>query len=267
MIAALAAIVALAPVASMTEDAAGLTAIERTLAIALGHVPDEKVVPAAKVREALRAARRRDLESCEEPACLAELGRLVGAEVVVSGQAAGLAGGRVVYLKAVDVPRAALLRTTVLVLPPGGDPDPAEARAAAYRLLAPDAYVGQLSLKVDVAGAVVFVDGAELGRAPLALVPIAVGTHALRVTHPRYRDFVRFVEVRFGEATEVRADLLAYPVVSDDLRRLDGGGSPWYTRPWFIGVSAVGVAAITTAIVMLIPRDVSRDRDVVVGGH
>ncbi len=262
----LAVLVALAPVTSMTEGKEGLAAVEKTLAAALASVPDQEILSAARVRERLRAAKRRDLESCEGDAgCLGELGRAVGAAVVVSGEVAALAGGRVVYLKAVDAARGTLLRSTVLTLGETAGGDDTAARAGAFRLLAPEAHVGRLDLAVDVAGAEVFLDGALVGRAPLPPLPVPVGTHALRVTHPRTRDFVRFVEVRFGEVVAVRADLQAYPIVGDRLRPRGDGARPWYERPWVLVGATAAVTVATAVLVALIPRAVERDRDVTVG--
>src|SRR5262249_21008355 len=152
------------------------TAFEQLIETGIAALPDRDVVPAQTVRQLLRRAKRRDLESCEgEAACLAELGKLVGAAVVVSGEASAFADGAVVYLKAVDGARGEEVGTPRLVTTtparPAGPgaaaarPSPAQqaARAAAYRLLAPRDYSGTLALRVDVAGATVFVDGQALG--------------------------------------------------------------------------------------------------------
>src|SRR5205814_1011917 len=79
--------------------------------------------------------------------------------------------------------------------------------------------VGALALRVDVARATVFVDGQRVGESPVAPLSVSVGTHALRVTHPSYRDFVRFVEVRFSERTDLPVNLSAYSVVADTLKQ------------------------------------------------
>jgi hypothetical protein len=221
------------------------------------------------VRQLLRKAKRRDLESCEgEPACLAELGKTVGASIVVSGEASSFADGVVVYLKAVDVAKAEEIGTTTLVT--DAHPTPATtgpaARAAAYRLLAPRDYVGTLVLRVDVAGASIFVDGQAVGIAPVAPLTLAVGTHALRVTHPTYRDFVRFVDIPFGERVELGADLSAYPVVADALRQDPSAlepKRPWTRSPWLlVGVGAAVAVATAVVVIAFFPPPADRDRDV-----
>ncbi len=263
--------VAVAPVTSLTEGTTSTAALDQLIEAGVAAVPDRDVIAAQTVRQVLRKAKRRDLESCEGDAgCLAELGKTVGAAVVVSGEASGFADGLVVYLKAVDVARGEEIGTTTLVAPARAAPaTPARAqaaRAAAYRLLAPKDYAGTLVLRVDVAGATVFVDGQAIGTAPIAPLPLPVGTHALRVTHPTYRDFVRFVDIPFGERVELAADLSAYPVVADALRQDPSAlepKRPWTRSPWLLVGAGVGIAAVAAVVVIaFFPPATGRDRDV-----
>jgi hypothetical protein len=255
--------VAIAPVAPLTEGVRGLGAVEATLAAAAAAVPEQSVIAADRVREAARRARRRDLEACEgAAACLAELGRVAGAQAVVYAEVGALAQGQVVYVKAVDVAGASELSSTTLWL---GDKDgAAAARAAMTRLLAPSAYVGTLALTADVAGASVFVDGRAVGRTPLAPLALPVGMRALRVTHPTTRDFVRFVEIQFAERAEVRAELAAYPVTAGGEALVIEGKKAWFESPWALAGIGAGVLVTALVIAALIPRGVERDRDVVV---
>jgi hypothetical protein len=254
--------VALAPVASLTEARA--PAVEALVERAIAAVPDRVAVGADRVRELLRRAGRRDLESCEgAPPCLAELGRIAGAPVVVYAEAGALAGDRVVYLKAVEAARREELGSTTVVLRKGAEA--AAAREGVIQLLAPAAHVGTLALHVDVPGATVFVDGRVAGRAPLAPLAVPVGTHALRVTHPRYRDFVRFVDVRFEERNDLRVELERFAVVGDSLvaRRPPGGPA----APWILAGAGAALLVTAAVIAFLVPPRVERDRDVVVGGE
>jgi hypothetical protein len=255
--------VALPPVAALTDGArADAGAVEEILAAAVAEIGEHRVITPDRVRELLRRQRRRDLEACEGALpCLAELGRLAGAHVVLYGEAGALAGGRVVYLKAVDVESGAERGSTAVVLEKGAAAG--EARAAAVRLLAPERYTGVLEVQVDVRGASVFVDGVARGQSPLPPLALPVGTHALRVTHESYRDFVRFVDVGFGGRTRVAAELQKYPVVGRALQAGgDGGGA--LDSPWVLAGAGVAVAVVVTVIVALIPRGVERDRDVTV---
>ena len=263
--------VAVAPVTSVTEGATSTAALEQLIESAIASLPERDVVAAASVKQLLKRARRRDLESCEgEPACLAELGKLAGASVVVAGEASGIGDDQVVYLKAVDAARATEIGTTTLVAAAKatGAPATLAARAAVYRLLLPSEYVGTLALRIDVARATVFVDGQRVGEAPLLPLTMAVGTHALRVTHPSYRDFVRFVDVKFGERTDLVVDLSAYSVVADTLRQDPaalGPKRPWYRSPWLLVGGGAAVVLVTAIVVALaFPSSPARDADVTV---
>jgi hypothetical protein len=259
--------VALAPLSSLTEEGASLGALERTLATGLATIKDIDVVRAQDVRNAIKKAKRRDLEGCEgEPQCLQEIGQLVGAELVVYGVAGGLAEGQVLYLKAVEVRSGLEIGSTTATFAGPEAARVAEGRAVAVRLVAPGSYLGTLILKVDVEGADILVDGKIVGKSPIAPIAATVGTHALRVTHPRYRDFVRFVAVSFDKAETLTVGLKEFPVVADDMR---GGPQPDDDRPWYqsgwavVGFAAV-VVAVTTIVAASIPHAPPRDSDVTV---
>jgi hypothetical protein len=108
-----------------------------------------------------------------------------------------------------------------------------------------------------VAGASIFIDGRLIARAPARPLVLSVGSHALRVTHPEFRDFVRFVEVPFEDTLRVRVDLRPYRAVAGDIRRTElppqpGGDAgveptPWYRR-WYTITGAGAVLLVGSAI-------------------
>ena len=176
--------VALAPLASMTEHGPSLSALESEIASGFAAIKGIQIISPDEIRGTLKRQRRHELEACDgELHCLAELGKLVGASVVVSGEAGGLAEGQVVYLKAVDVASQTETGSTTLLIQSKASPATnTEARAAAMRLLSPKAYVGSLILKIDVTGAMVYVDGKALGSSPLP--PLAPRWHLTRCALP-----------------------------------------------------------------------------------
>ena len=255
--------VVLAPLATLGAEAssAELRATQRLVAAGLAATDGVTLVTTGAMLDAVKRARRPQLRACDgEPDCLAELGRLLAADYTVYGEVGGLGGAQVVYLKLVDVRGGAELRSTVLEL--GGTPDapePAaavEARAAATRLLLPHRYVGRVQLDTRVAGASIFIDGRLIARAPARPLVLSVGSHALRVTHPEFRDFVRFVEVPFEDTLRVRVALRPYRAVAGDIRRTDlvpppgsDGGvepTPWYRR-WYTIAGAGAVLLVGSA--------------------
>jgi hypothetical protein len=164
----------------------------------------------------------------------------------------------VVYLKLVDVKAAREVRTTVMAL--GGEhAGPAEAHAAATRLLAPGRFVGTLQVRASIAGASIFIDGELLGRTPARPIVLPVGAHALRVTHPESRDFVRFVEVTFEGTTAVDFTMLPYAALAGDIRRTardepvgpgaGPGPTPWYRR-WYTVAGGSAILLLGSAIIV-----------------
>lgn len=202
-------------------------------AVALGVT---KISRAAEVTAAIKAAKQPLLRNCDgESTCLATIGKLVGATIVVSGEIGGLGDAQVVYLTATDVARGSTLRSTTVALhndPQGG------VEGALIRLLAPDRFVGTLAVNADVAGASVFVNGQKLGSTPLTTQPLPVGTHALRVTHPEYRDFVRFVDIAYNAPTTLTAEMAQYAVIQNQVSATHTAQRPtqtiiWHDPPWY----------------------------------
>jgi len=164
-----------------------------------------------------------------------------------------------VYLQLVDVASGKITRSTTLQLGAAADDTQGGARGAAVRLLAPDKFVGALAITVDTPGATIYIDGKRVGKSPAPPIALPVGTHALRVTHPEYRDYVRFVDVPFAEQpAPVQVGLQQFPIVEKDLQSQDGttaplehvtylpaGPSPWYRR-WYV-LAAFGAATAVAA--------------------
>ena len=231
---------------------------QRIIARALGQVPDTTVVADSKVDRALRQTPA--LRTCSgEASCLAQLGRAVGAQYVVSGEIGGLGDVEIVYLEIIDVAGARRLRSTTVEL---NKDDGSAARGAAFQLLAPERYIGSLAVTVDVEGASIYIDGNRVARSPTGKLALAVGTHALRVTHPEFRDFVRFIDIAFDQETPVSIELQKFPIVASDMARDGRPGSatdnviyrgteptPWYRR-WY-AVTGFGAAVLVTSAIVI----------------
>jgi hypothetical protein len=240
----------------------------------LATLPGWHVVAASDVRKAIRKAKRTELDACEgNNHCLAEVGKLVGASLVVAGDVSSIADGSVVYLKVVDTTSEKETGSTTALFEGVDAAKQTEARAAAVRLLSPKSYVGRLQLAVDVANATVYIDGRKAAFAPGKPLQLGVGTHALRVTHEQYRDFVRFVDVKFDETTELDVGLTAFPVVSDEMRqkgrpRPPGPVEPlpWYRKWWAVAGAGAILVIGTTVLVVALSGGLDVDDEVTVGG-
>ena len=247
--------IALAPLATMgnedTSSSARATSAELERAIAA--LPATKLISPAQLSAALKRAKRPALASCDgELLCVAEAGQAAGAQIVVTGQSGGLGEARVIYLRAVDTAARKELGSTTWTAGPGDS-----GAAAITRLLDPAGYTGKLALTVMAQGsavpATVYVNGKRLGSSTTGAFTLPIGTKALRVTNPEYRDFVRFVDITYAATTSVDVELSPLPVVQRDVTgHLVSTGprepSPWYRSWWAIAGGATALAVIAGAI-------------------
>lgn len=244
--------------------------VQRWITSAASEVPGHRWLAPERAAHVLRQPRYRDCEG--DPRCLGSVGRKVGADLVVAGDVGSLSGAYMVYLKLVEGER--IVRSVNGVLDPRGAGLRQSARALVVRLLTPESFVGAIAVAVDVKDAWIYLDGQRAGKSPSApLENVSVGTHALRVTHEAYRDFVRFVKVEFGKTESVDVQLSAFPVRAEQMKLtgpeptgpLTDRELPWYRRWWAVaGVGAVIFAAATTTVAILASQSVSRDAEVVV---
>jgi hypothetical protein len=247
-------VVAITPLSTLgAEDKSAATKkLVTQIEQAFAALPGTKVVPAAQVNAAIDKAKKPQLKQCEgEAACVTELGKLVGAQLVVTGEVGGLGDSKVVYLKLIDVGSARELRSTTLAV--GAKDTPS---GAAVRLSDPDKYRGNVKFAFDVTNATVQVNGTKVQLTANKQLALPVGTHAVTVTHPQYHNFVKFVEVEYGKTTDVQVGMKQYPIVEHDIQarpgttdRIEYTEPPWYRRPLYYGIG-IGVFAIVTGVVM-----------------
>ncbi|HET7501133.1 MAG TPA: PEGA domain-containing protein [Kofleriaceae bacterium] len=251
-------IVAMAPLSTLgAEDtSAGTRKLTAQLEAAVAALPGTRVVRAAQVADAIRKARKPQLRACEGDAgCLAELASLVGAQIVISGEVGGLGDSRVVYLAATENGKE--LRSTTLAVSARDDGGAdGGAAGAVVRLLDPDGYRGTLRFALDVTGATIYVNGAKITPSPRGEVSLPVGAQAVRVTHPHYHDFVRFIDVEFGKTTDVAVGMQQYPIIEHDVAgkpinrdRVEYIEPPLWRRWYVVGPAAVGLAILTAVVV------------------
>jgi len=244
-------VVALAPLSTLGAEDKSAATKQLTLQIeqALGAVQGTKVITAAAVSAAADKAKRPQLKTCEDDiSCTAELGKLVGAQIVVTGQVGGLGDSKVIYLGATDVATAKVLRSTTLEI--GKTTDTSGPAGAAVRLLDPDRYKGVVHLAIDVNNAKVYINGSQATPSAKGELLLPVGTQAIRVTNPEYHDFVRFVDVTYGKTTEVQVGMQQYPIIYKDVKGLPTSRDkveyvdPPVWRRWYVVapvVIAIGV--------------------------
>ena len=247
-------VVAVAPLSTLgAEDtSAGTRTLTAQIEAAVAALPGTSVVRAAQVAEAIKKAKKPQLRACEgDPACLAELGTLVGAQIVIAGEVGGLGESKVVYLAASEHGKE--LRSTTLAVGGRGD---SGAAGAVVRLLDPNSYRGALRLAIDVSGATIYVNGTKVVPSARGELALPVGAQAVRVTHPEYHDFVRFIDVEYGKATNVAVGLQQYPITQRDLQgkpinrdKIEYLDPPRWRRWYIVGPAAVGLAVVSAVVV------------------
>ncbi|MEO7730790.1 MAG: PEGA domain-containing protein [Kofleriaceae bacterium] len=247
-------IVAIAPLSTLgAEDTStGTRTLIAQIEAAVAALPGTTVVRAAQVSDAIKKARKPQLRACEgDDACLAELGTLVGAQIVIAGEVGGLGESKVVYLAASEHGKE--LRSTTLAVGARGD---SGAAGAVVRLLDPDGYRGALRLAIDVSGATIYVNGTRVVPSARGELVLPVGAQAVRVTHPEYHDFVRFIDVEYGKTTNVAVGLQQYPITKRDLQgkpidrdKVEYIDPPRWRRWYVVGPAAVGLGIVTAVIV------------------
>ncbi len=255
-------VVAIAPLSTLgAEDtSAGTRKLTGQIEAAVAALPATKVVRAAQVAEAIKKAKQPQLRACEGDAgCLGELASLVGAQIVISGEVGGLGESKVVYLAATENGKE--LRSTTLAVAAKDDAGQGGGQAggpagAVVRLLDPDNYRGTLRFALDVTGATIYVNGTRVTPSPRGEVALPVGAQAVRVTHPEYHDFVRFIDVEFGKTTDVAVGMQQYPIIEHDLQgkpinrdKIEYLDPPLWRRWYVVGPAAVGLAIITAVVV------------------
>jgi hypothetical protein len=268
-------VVAVAPLSAVgREDTSASTrAVITEIERAVTSLPGTRMISTAVVAEAIKKAKKPQLRACElEAACLAEVGRLVGATIVIAGEVVGIGDAKVIYLGATDVGAARELRSTTLTL--GTTQAEGGPTGAVVRLLDPDRYRGTLHFAIDAPGATVYVNGSKAALSRKGDVSLPVGTQAVRVTHPEYHDFVRFIDVPYGKSTEVAVGMKQYPIVRRDLQgkpinrdQVDYVDPPLWRRWYVLGPAAVGLAIVTGIVVGYLVHDLPAAGDCrVVGG-
>jgi len=187
-----------------------------------------------------------------------------GGARVLQADVARLGGGRVVYLQALEGTKPLASTTATLSTESGevASADKKPLRGAILRVLDPARNVGHIALKIDVQGAVASLDGNPQAS---NLFDAQVGTHALRVTHPAYRDFLRFVEVGYDDTLTVEVALAAYPLTEGEMAEKSKKNLPkprklpWYRSWWALSVAGVALTGVAIGITFGVRPGIAAD--------
>lgn len=164
--------------------------------------------PKQQTVQKLAALPEAEQECDGDTKCLLRMGKACGVNKLLFGTVASLGESYVLDLKLIDVRRGKEVDRQSVTLSGKKEIMIDGVRAIATQMLAPAQFVGSLELRLDKPGAEIFVDGELVGKTPLKRIDgIKPGKHGLKIVLTGYRDFDRFVEVRFARVTIVNVSL------------------------------------------------------------
>jgi hypothetical protein len=194
------------------------------------------------------------------------------ADLAIVAEPQPLADGAVVYLQVIGANDAVRGSTTVALdgntLKAGGVALERALRGGLVQVVDPARFAGRVELHVDVPGAQIEVDGKPIkSTGAVSTFALPVGTHAVRVTHPAYHDYMRFLDVAYDQTRVENASLAAFPLTEgemDERRRRTPGPKvkvPWYRSWWALTLTGVVVTGVTVGIVLGARPSISADEN------
>jgi hypothetical protein len=217
-------------------------ALTTVLTAEVGALPDTRAVSRTELKAILAHQADASLLGCESVNCMADVAKLADASLVVSGSVDQVQDAHVLSLTLVDPSGPRILERQEVAW--RGDPDEMLSLVRPYvdRLFA-GAEASQRAGSLEVfapAGALVVIDGKEVGRAPLAapVHGLPTGAHALLVSLEGHETYKHDVIVTRNETAIARVELIEEPLTSQWWFWTAAGGT---------ALVAVGVASGLTA--------------------
>jgi PEGA domain len=222
----------------------------------------------------LRGPARVDAKADPRPQTRAQaLIREHNAELAIIAEPQALVDGAVVYLQVIAIGGAVRGSTTVALdaatLSAGGAALERVLQGGLIQIIDPAHFAGRVELHVDVHGAQIEVDGRNAPAAgAVTTLTLPVGTHAVRVTHPAYHDYMRFIDVAYDQTRVENAALSAFPLTEGEMdERRRRAPAPkvkvkWYRSWWALALTGAVVTGATIGIVFGARASISADHTV-----
>jgi hypothetical protein len=122
--------------------------------------------------------------------------------------------------------------------------------------------ISSLLMAINVDGATVQVDDAEVGLSPVGPVTLEAGQHTVMVTRPGYRSLRRAIDLGIGEHARINVDLEMDPataaLMNEQQEESEASGStggpegPFYTRWYVIAGAGAAVAVLATVVIVVV---------------
>ncbi len=228
--------------------------IERLLKRALADLTGAEVLSPDDVTAALLDPRLERLRSCSgELDCLVDLGGVLEVEAVIYGTLTRLGKHFVVVLKLIAT-EASTEKSRVRQVLTGEKSELVDAvRAAAVKLLDPDAYRAALVVDRMPPTATVTVDGEAVGIKSGRPVTLITGRHAIQISAEGYRTKILWIDVGLHEIAHIDGQLEWISgaaethgvAVTFTRSPLLGRSARWLGDSWPTAALSLGVANLT----------------------
>jgi len=256
--------------------------MDKNLQRIFGKIPGARFVSLKKIERFVKKRKGRRLLGCgAEKDCVVRFGEALKVSKVIAGDMTTVGRGFALSMKLMDIEKKRVLRRVSAVVTGKRNIRQKALLELGYRLVAPEKHVGKVAITVDVKGAKIFVDGKLKATSPSPPLKVRAGAHNIRVTHPSYHDYLKFITLPFKKTLTLKVKLTAYPIVSGSMKAKGGKKIvstvsrkkivyrplPWYKK-WYV-VTAVGVGAAlligtTTALGIALSEDGRLKRDLTV---
>ncbi len=184
-------------------------AIEQALLREVDETAGMRSVSPADVTSELAKAGL-DLAVCEgELECMGKLVRYARCHLMLESSVAAIGGSLSVSLRLVDTQSGTVVGRVAEQISEDATERSQELHRLAVQLLAPETYVGALTIQAAQEGAEVYLDDKLVGTTPLRkpLTGLAAGPHILRVSKTGFADLNQFVDVVFNRNATISVDL------------------------------------------------------------
>jgi len=169
-----------------------------------------RVTAPIDVQMALREPRNKEISECGGgPDCAVQIGKLVGADLVVFGTISTIGEAFSLNLRVMDVAtgremareKSRISGTRDLLIP--------EVRLATFKLVAPEKIRGALLIEIDVAGVEIEIDGRQVGVTPLdkPVDELTPGPHVVVLKRPGFSDSQQEFVIKPFETAKLKLEL------------------------------------------------------------
>jgi hypothetical protein len=184
--------------------------LELLVTNSIATMPGYRVIPAVDIQMAMRDPRNKAVAECSGgPDCAVQIGRLVGADLVVFGTISTIGEAFSLDLRAMDAKRGRAKARQKSRISGTRDVLIPEVRLATYKLIAPDRIRGALLIEIDVEGVEIEIDGQRVGVTPLAkpVEDLTPGPHIVVLKRPGFSEFRREFEIKPFETAKLKLEL------------------------------------------------------------